>query len=133
MSQGNAAACIGLANTNKIPAIGAYVQASTPPVGPESEGPYIGVNGSTYWSYNPVQETDFAAVGGFTVPANSGVATGKVARLVTNTSGLTVSADQTCAVTAAGVATAGAGQAYKTYIAIGVVIPPGSYFWVFLI
>jgi hypothetical protein len=133
MSQGNASACIGLANTSKIPAVGLYVQASTPPPGPEAESSYVGVNGTGYWGYNPVQETDFSAAGGFTVPGNSGAATGKVARLVTCTAPLTVSADQTCAVSAAGVATAGAAQAYKTYNPVGMIIPTGSFFWVFLV
>lgn len=133
MSQGNQGACIGLANTNKVPYIGAYAQDSGVPAGPAAYGGYIGVNGVGYWSSNPVQETDFNAVNGITVAADSGVAAGKVARLVTNTAPLVVSADQTCAVTAAGVATAGAAQAYKTYMGVGVGIPTNSFFWVFLI
>lgn len=133
MSQGNQGACIGLANINKVPYIGAYVQDSGLPAGPAAYGGYVGVNGVGYWAYNPVQETDFSAVNGVTVAADSGVAAGKVARLVTNTAPLVVSADQTCAVSAAGVATAGAAQAYKTYNPVGLTIPTGSYFWVFLV
>jgi len=131
MSQGNAAAAIGLANTNKIPAIGEYVQVVTRP---SADGPYIGVNSLTQWTYNPVQE-DFAASGGFTVPANSGAATGKVARLVsTGASPMTVAADGLCSVSAAGVVTATATTGlYKTYIAAGTVIPAGAFLWVCLV
>lgn len=135
MSQGNGAACIGLANTSKIPAIGAYVQASTPPPGPESEGPYIGVNGTGYWMYNPVDETDYAITNGFQVPSNSGAATGKNARLVsTGGASMTVAADGLCAVSAAGVVTALATTGtYKTYIPPATVVPAGAYLWVFLV
>jgi hypothetical protein len=131
MSQGNAAAAIGLANTNKIPAIGAYVQRLLTPT---ADGPYIGANAITQWTYNPVQE-DFAASGGFTVPANSGAATGKVARLVsTGASPMTVAADGLCSVSAAGVVTATATTGlYKTYIAAATVIPAGAFLWVFLV
>lgn len=132
MSQGNAAAAIGLANTNKIPAIGAYVRNT---IGPSADGEYAGVNAQTYWEYNPVQEADFSASGGFTVPANSGAATGKVARLVsTDADPMTVAADGLCAVSAAGVVTAEATTGlYKTYIAPATVIPAGSFLWVFLV
>lgn len=133
MSQGNLAAQVGVANTSKVPFIGAYVQDSGQPSGPDAYGGYIGVNGSGYWLYNPVQETDYSAAGGVTVAANSGAAVGKVARLVTNTAQLTVSADQTCAVSAGGVATAGTAQAYKTYNPTGMVIPANAFFWVFLV
>jgi hypothetical protein len=135
MSQGNGAAAIGVANTTKIPAIGLYVQASTPPPGPESEGPYIGVNGSSYWSYNPVQETDFSATNGFTVPGDSGAATGKAARLVsTGASPMTVAADGLCSVSATGVVTATPTTGiYKTYLAPALVVPAGSFLWVFLV
>lgn len=131
MSQGNACASIGNANTTKIPAIGAYVQVLTQP---SADGNYAGVNSTAYWSYNPVDEADWAATGGFTVPANSGAATGKTARLVsTSAAPMTVSADQTCAVSAGGVVTAGTAQAYKTYLPVGTVVPAGSFLWVFLI
>ena len=139
MSQGNLAAAIGLANTSKIPAIGAYVQDSTTP-GPSADGPYIGcsgsstasTNGALYYSTNVLGE-DFAVSGGLTVPSDSGAAAGKDARWVSNTAQLTVSADQTIAVSAGGVATAGTAQAYKTYMAVGTVIPANSFFWVFLV
>lgn len=135
MSQGNGAASIGLANTNKIPFIGVYVQASTPPPGPESEGPYIGINGSTYWNYNPVQETDFAITNGFQVQSDSGVAAGKAARLVsTSGSAMTVAADGLCSVSATGVVTATPTTGlYKCYIAPATVIPANSFLWVFLV
>lgn len=134
MSQGNACASIGNANTTKIPAIGGYLQDTTEP-GPSAEGPYIGINAYTGWTYNPVQETDFSASGGFTVPANSGAATGKTARLVsTGASPMTVAADGLCSVSAAGVVTATATTGlYKTYIAAGTVVPAGAFLWVFLV
>ena len=134
MSQGNASAAIGLANTSKIPAIGGYLQDTTAP-GPSAEGYYIGVNALATWDYNPVQETDYSASGGFTVPSDSGAATGKVARLVfTNAAPMTVAADGLCSVSAAGVVTALASTGlYKTFITAGTVIPAGTYLWVFLV
>lgn len=132
MSQGNACAAIGLANTSKIPMIGGYLQDTTLP-GPSADGPYIGCIAEGYTLTVPA-ETDWSQAGGFTVPATSGVAAGKVARLVsTGASPMTVSADQTCAVSAGGIVTAGTGAAYKTYMAVGLVIPANAYFWVFLI
>jgi hypothetical protein len=132
MSQGNACASIGNANTTKIPAIGAYVQDA---VAPNSDGPYNGCVATTYWNRDAINEGVAAvATNGFTTPANSGAATGKVGRYVTTAAApMTVSADQTCAVSAAGVVTSGAAQAYKTYLAVGVVVPAGSWMWVFLI
>ena len=149
MSAGNACAMIGLANSNKIPAIGAYVQdtglnlagTTLSGPGPSADGPYIGCSGSdvganglntgTYWNWNVIGELVNPA---YTVPANSGAATGKTASWVWNSaSALTVPADGRIAVSS-GVATAASGSgAYKTYIAAGTVIPAGSYFWVFLI
>jgi hypothetical protein len=135
MSNGNAGAAIGLANTNKIPFIGAYVQSSTPPPGPEAADSYMGVNGSTYWTYNPVDEAGFVTNPGFVVNSDSGVAAGKAARLVwTSASPMTVAADGLCSVSTAGVVTATATTGlYKTYIAPGTVIPANSYLWVFLV
>ena len=133
MSQGNACAAIGLANTNKIVAIGGYLQDTTVP-GPSAYGPYDGINSVTYRDRNPVGE-DFAATGGFTVPANSGAAAGKTARLVsTDAAPMTVAVDGLCSVSAAGVVTATPTTGlYKTYIPAGTVIPAGSYLWVFLV
>ena len=133
MSQGNACAAIGLANTNKIPMIGGYLQNTAAP-SPAADGPYIGVNSITRWTYNPVQE-DFAASGGFTVPATSGAAADKTARLVsTGASPMTVAADGLCSVSAAGVVTATATTGlYKTYIAPATVVPAGAFLWVFLV
>ena len=132
MSQGNAAAAIGLANTNKIAPIGAYIQRLN---SPSASGDYAGVNALTYWDYNPVQESDWSATNGFTVPANSGAATGKTARLVsTGASPMTVAADGLCSVSAAGVVTATATTGlYKTHIAAGTVVPAGAFLWVFLV
>jgi phage baseplate assembly protein gpV len=133
MSQGNACASIGNANTVKIPMIGGYHQNEAAP-SPAADGPYIGVNAISKWTYNPANE-DFAATGGFTVPATSGAAEGKVARLVsTGASPMTVAADGLCSVSAAGVVTATPTTGlYKTYIAAGTVIPAGAFLWVFLV
>jgi len=133
MSQGNAAAAIGLVNTTKIPAIGLYVQDT---VNPNSDGPYNGCVGNTYWNRDAIDEGAAAVLtNGFTVPANSGAATGKVGRYVTTSaSPMTVAADGLCSVSAAGVVTATATTGlYKTYIAPATVIPAGSWMWVFLV
>jgi hypothetical protein len=130
MSQGNLAAAIGLANTSKIPAIGAYVQKQTAP-GPGSEGPYVGVVGTTYWNRNVIDE-DYTASGGILVASSDGAATGKDARWVSNTAQLTVPADGRCAVSAGGVVTAASGTgAFNCYLGSGTVVPANSFFWVF--
>jgi len=135
MSVGNLAAAIGLANTNKILSIGTYVQDATFPNGQDS---YIGCGSNA--DYNPrlyynrnVLDEDYTASGGITVNSNFGAATGKLARWVSNTASLTVGADQTIAVTAGGVATAGTAAAYETPIPVGTVIPANSFFWVFTV
>jgi len=133
MSQGNLGAAIGLANTNKIPFIGLYVQASTPPPGPEAADSYIGVNGSTYYNRNVVDE-DYTVAGGLVVNSDSGVAAGKAARWVSNTAQMTVAADGLCSVSAGGVLTATPTTGlYKTYIPAATVIPANSFLWVFLV
>ena len=132
MSQGNLACMIGLANTNKIPMIGGYVQSATPPPGWNADGPYIGVNGSVYHASNVLGE-DYTVSGGITVVGTSGAAAGKLARWVSNTAQLTISADQTIAVSAGGVATAGTGAAYKTALPNAIAIPANSFFWVFTV
>ena len=103
MSAGNAAAAIGLANTNKQLRIGAYAQdvgvTGGTVAGQEADGNYGGVNGRTYYESNVVGE----AVG-FTTPTNSGAAAGKVAQWVTNTG--TLAAGTTRVAITAGVATA---------------------------
>ena len=132
MSIGNLGAAIGLANTSKLTAIGGYYQGGTPPPGWSASDNYAGCNGSVYYASNVLGE-DYTAVGGITVNGNSGAATGKLARWVSNTAQLTVGADQTIAVSAGGVATAGTGAAYKTALATGVVIPANSFFWVFTV
>jgi len=148
MSAGNACAAVGLANTNKILRIGAYVQdtalnlAGNAPSGPgpSADGPYIGCSGSdsgenglnkgAYWATNVIGELVNPA---FLVPANSGAAAGKTAQWVTASAPLTVPADGRVTVTS-GVATAASGAGLsKTFIAAGTVIPAGSYFWAFLI
>ena len=135
MSVGNLAAAIGLANTNKILAIGTYVQEAVYSNGQDS---YMGCGSGSDYSprlyYNRnVLDEDYTASGGITVNSNSGAATGKLARWVSNTASLTVSADQTIAVTAGGVATAGTAAAYRTAMPVGTVVPANSFFWVFTV
>jgi hypothetical protein len=128
MSAGNACAAIGLANTNKIPAIGAYVQDITQPVGPGAYGPCIGPIGPGYWDRNWMGETP-----GFVAPGTSGAAAGKDAQWVTATAELTVPVDGLCDVTL-GVVTAAAGTGtFKTFIPAGTVVPAGSLLWVFAV
>jgi hypothetical protein len=126
MSQGNASAAIGLANTNKIPTIGVYVQDQTLP-GPAAEGEYIGVQAATIWSYNWLGEDP-----GFLVPSTSGVASGKNAQWVTSgASPITVPADGRMTITG-GTAVAASGTGlYKSFIPATTVIPAGSFFWAF--
>ena len=141
MSQGNACAMLGLANTNKIPPIGEYVQdpqmGPLPDTGPCANGPYIGCNGNTYYVSDVLGEAAAAvATNGYVMDSNSGSATGKNARWVTNSGGtLTIPADGRVAVSAAGVATAAAGSgAYKIHCGgTGIVIPQNSWFWAFVI
>lgn len=130
MSQGNLSACIGLANTSKIPSVGVYTQRVTAP-GPACDGDYSGVVGTTYWNRNVIDE-DYTASGGLVVPSTNGAATGKNARWVSNTAQLTVPADGRCAVTAGGVVTAASGTGvYDCYLGSGTVVPANSFFWVF--
>lgn len=126
MSTGNGAAVIGLANTNKVPAIGAYVQDQTAP-GPSADGPYMGAQGVTYWASNWLGEEP-----GFTVPGNSGAAAGKLAQWVTSgASPVTVPADGRMTITA-GTAVAASGTGlYKSFVPATTVIPAGSFFWAF--
>ena len=140
MSIGNLACAIGLANTSKIPHIGDYVQG-TPFPGPGATGPYIGcsgsnnmnINGICYFDTNVLGE-DYTAVGGITVTSDSGVAAGKVARWVSNTSSLSVAADGLCSVSVGGVVTAQASSGlYKCYFTAATVVPANSFFWVFLV
>ena len=141
MSAGNACAAIGLANTNKIPMIGLYVQDADGPPGPSASGPYIGcsgsvtgnngLNGGAYWASN-VQGED--VTGPYTVPADSGAATGKLAHWVWNSaSAMTVAADGLCSVTAGVVTATPTTGLYKTFITPGTVVPAGSYLWVFVV
>mgnify|MGYP003513152504 CR=1 FL=1 len=135
MSNGNAGAAIGLANTNKIPFIGTYVQSAAPPPGPEAADSYMGVNGFAYWMRNPVDESGFVTNPGFVVNSNAGVAAGKAARLVwTDAAPMTVAADGLCSVSTAGVVTATATTGlYKCYLPAALVVPAGAYLWVFLV
>jgi len=127
MSAGNLGASIGNANTVKIPFIGLYVQNLTSPDAADS---YMGCTGTTYYNRNVIDEIPSTTI---TVNGNSGAAAGKLARWGTNTASLTVSADQTCAVSGAGVITAATGGAFKCYFAVGTVIPANSFFWVFTV
>jgi len=130
MSAGNAAACIGLANTNKQLRIGAYVQdvgvTGGTVAGPEADGEYAGINGRTYYESNVLGE----AVG-FTAASNSGAAAGKLAQWVTNTGAL--AAGTTRVNIAAGVVTAdnatGTHDLFITVPAAG--LAANKFFWVF--
>jgi hypothetical protein len=126
MSTGNGAAAIGLANTNKQPAIGAYVQDQTAP-GPSADGNYMGAQGVQYWDRNWLGED-----AGYSVPSNSGAAAGKLAQWVTSgASPITVPADGRMTITA-GTAVAASGTGlYKSFIPAAAVIPAGSFFWAF--
>ena len=132
MSAGNAGAAIGLANTNKIPYIGQYVQdvhTNAGEAGPAAAVNYDGVNGATFWNRNVIDELVDPP---FLVLSNSGAAAGKNAHWVTTgASPMTVAADGLCAV-ALGVVTALASTGtYKTFLAPGTVVPAGSFLWVF--
>lgn len=129
MSAGNAAAAIGLANTNKIKPLGPYVQdvgvTGGTVAGPESDGNHAGINGRTYYESNVLGE----AVG-FVAPANSGVATGKTAQWVTNTGSL--AAGTTRVNIAAGVATANATGTHDIFITVPVAgLAANKFFWAF--
>lgn len=148
MSQGNAAAAIGLANTVKTPSIGVYSQDLTPP-GPGADGPYSGVQAVTYWSYNwlgedagylvPSTHGTLGTTNVGPVPQNTGASdvgnpVGKKAQWCTNAAALTVPADGRVTVTA-GTAVAASGTGlYKVYIPATTVIPSTptpSWFWAF--
>ena len=124
MSQGNASAAIGLANTNKIPSIGVYTQDQTPP-GPGDDGPHFGVQGITSWTYNWLGEDP-----GYLAPSTHGAAAGKNAQWVTFGASPIVVSGTGLMTVSAGTAAAGAGT-WKTNIPSGVTIPAGSFFWVF--
>ena len=70
MSTGNAAAAIGLANTNKQGPIGPYVQDA---LAPSAANNYIGINTKTSYSYNALGEAI-----GFTAATNEEAAAGGV-------------------------------------------------------
>lgn len=130
MSAGNACAAIGLANTNKIPHIGEYVQDPDGPPGPSADGPYIGVNGSTFYTRNVLGELVDPA---YFVPANFDSADGLDAQWVTTGGApMTVAVDGRCSVSATGVITATPTTGLFTcVVAPGTVIPAGSYLWAF--
>lgn len=122
MAAGNAAACIGLANTNKQPMIGMYDQGDTPAWG--ANGNYAGINGSTYWTYNSLGEEK-----GFTALSTSGATAGKTAQWVTTTAGL--AAGTTKVALSAGVATADNATGTHTVSVPAAGIPANAWFWVF--
>lgn len=123
MSTGNAAAMIGLANTNKIPMIGGYKQANPNKWG--AAGPYDGVNGEVFWNRNVLGEAI-----GFVAPSAEAAAAGKNAQWVTSTVGL--AAATTRVNLTAGDAVANAAGTHNVYgvPAVGG-IPANSFFWVF--
>lgn len=127
MSAGNGSAMIGLANTNKQPMIGAYVQVTNtgaPKQAASAAGNHIGVNDLVYYNYNALGEDK-----GFTVPSNYGAAAGKTAQWVTNTALL--AAGTTRVAVSAGVATAdNAAGAYDIRITVPAAgLPANSWFW----
>lgn len=127
MSQGNGAACIGLANTNKIPMIGLYVQVATtgsPLQDASAAGPFIGVNGGEFWNRNVLGE----AVG-FTVPSNTGAVAGKTAQWVTSTAGLAAGTTRVNIV--AGDATANGAGTHDVFNVPAAGVPANNYFWAF--
>lgn len=129
MSAGNAAAAIGLANTNKQLCIGAYAQdvgvTGGTVAGPGADGEYAGINGRTYYESNVLGE----AVG-FTAPTNSGAAAGKTAQWVTNTGVL--AAGTTRVNLAAGVATANASGTHDIFITVPAAgLAANKFFWAF--
>ena len=130
MSTGNASAALGLANTNKIKALGSYVQdagvTGGAVAGPGADGGYVGINGRTYYESNVLGE----AVG-FTAPANSGAATGKTAQWVTNTGSLAAGTTRVDITT--GVATANNSTgAYDIFIAVPAAgLAANKFFWAF--
>jgi len=128
MSTGNAGAAIGLANTNKIGPIGAYVQdvGIIGIAGPSAEKNYAGCNGNVYYDNNVLGEA-----AGFLADANSGAATGKEAQWVTSTVG--IAAGTTKVAITLGDATAdnatGTHAIFMTIPAAG--LPADSWFWAF--
>jgi hypothetical protein len=135
MSAGNAGAAIGLANTNKVGPIGAYVQdagvmlggqAGNP--GPSASDAFCGTNGTMIYDRNVLDELVNPA---FTVRGNSGAAEGKLAQWVTNTA-IIAAGTTRVDVSGVGVATAnnstGAFDVWCTPVAG---IPANSFFWAF--
>lgn len=130
MSAGNLSAMIGLANTNKIPSVGLYVQdaISVGQAGPGMDGEGIGVNGLGFWNYNAMGEL---ADGTTTVLSNSGAAAGKLAVWCITNAGLaggTTRVDVTAGVAVANNATG----LYDVNTGFGSpAVPVGSYLWAF--
>ena len=130
MSTGNAAAAIGLANSNKILHIGSYVQdagvTGGTTAGPSASVNYLGTNGRTSYDRNVIDEA-----AGFIADGNSGAAFGKDAQWVTNTAPL--AAGTTRVAVAGGVATAdNAAGAYDIFIAVPATgLPANRWFWAF--
>lgn len=123
MSQGNAAAAIGLANTNKQFSIGAYDQGNAP--GYAANGNFAGVNGAQYWNRNVQDEA-----AGFLAPANEHSATGKNAQWVTSSVGLAAGTLK-CAVTAGDASADNTTGTWAVYCVPAAGVPAGSWFWVF--
>lgn len=135
MSAGNASAVIGLANTNKIPPLGVYVQdAGVQPSngngnpGPGANGEFIGVNGHQYWDRNWLGELVNPA---YQVNANSGAVTGRVAQWVTNTSPI-AAATTRVDVSGAGVITANNDTGlFDIFCVQAAAMPANSFCWAF--
>lgn len=134
MSAGNAGAAIGLANTVKIPSIGGYVQdvgvqlGTNGNPGPGADTVFIGLNGSTFYNYNAINELVNPA---YLVPSNSGATAGRVAQWVTN-SPLLEAGTTRVNVSPTGVATANnASGLFDVFCVPAAGIPLNSFFWVF--
>jgi hypothetical protein len=131
MSTGNAAAAIGLANTNKRGPIGAYVQdvGITPAggiAGPSASKDYAGCNGNVYYDRNAVGEA-----AGFLANANSGATDIKTAQWVTSTVGI-AAATTKVAITAGDAVADNATGTHGIYMKIPAAgLPANSWFWAF--
>ena len=118
MSAGNAGAAIGLANTNKVGPIGAYVQDA---LHPTAENDYAGINADVSYVTNVLGEAI-----GFTAYGTQGAVRGKTAQWVQNGATALVPTDKVTI--AAGVATKDNSTGTHTVFAT---VPANAFFWAF--
>jgi len=136
MSTGNAGAAIGLANTNKVGPLGAYVQTVGPTTvadaqagnrDPSSSVNFMGPSGPANFDYNALGEAI-----GFTAPANNGAAAGKTAQWIQlGVGGLTNA--QTRVNISAGVGTYNAAGTHDVFCSLYAnrTLPANTYCWAF--